>query len=152
MCFTNALYLTIFVILISRMAACSCKFHKRNQHLEWLSECLVCYTGLLRIVADLYGSMSSFRFSSCVCSSTLENNETLNLLEYRLPVTTCGIFSNWRRIAYFDTTHGDSCPTGLCTVTNTATNQTACGRTGTVQGCTSVTFLSTSSYTRVYML
>ena len=76
-------------------------------------------------------------------------NETLNLLKHHSPGTKCGIFGNWRRIAYFDTTRGDSCPTGLRTVTNTTTNQKACGRTGTVQGCTSLTFLNTGSYTKV---
>ena len=76
-------------------------------------------------------------------------NETLNLLKRHSPGAKCGIYGNWRRIAYFDTTQGDSCPTGLRTVTNSATNQRACGRTGTFQGCTSLTFLSTSSYTRV---
>ena len=76
-------------------------------------------------------------------------NETLNLLKNHPPVDKCGIFGNWRRIAYFDTTQGDSCPTGLRTVTNNATNQTACGRTGTGLGCTSVTFLTMGSYIRV---
>ena len=76
-------------------------------------------------------------------------NETLNLLKNHLPVAKCGIFGNWRRIAYFDTTQRDSCPIGLRTVTNTATKQRACGRTGTTQGCASVTFLTMGSYTRV---
>ena len=75
---------------------------------------------------------------------TLNNTLTDRLLHLESQfVTLCNITSsNWRRIAYFDTTQGDSCPTGLRTVTNYATNQTACGRTDTVQGCTSLTFLN----------
>ena len=57
----------------------------------------------------------------------LKNSSTCN---------KCGIVGNWRRISYFDTTHGDSCPTGLRTVTNTRTKQKACGRTR--GGCASV--------------
>ena len=76
-------------------------------------------------------------------------NETLSLLKHHSSGTKCGILGKWRRIAYFDTTQGDSCPPGLRTVTNTATNQKACGRTGSRQGCTSLTFLNTGSYTRV---
>ena len=68
----------------------------------------------------------------------------------RSPTTTvCNITSaNWRRIAYFDTTRGDSCPTGLSTVTNTSTGQIACGRTVNV-GCTSLQFSPNGSYTNV---
>ena len=64
-------------------------------------------------------------------------------------VTVCNITSaNWRRIAYFDTTQGDSCSTGLRTVTNTTTNQTACGRTAN-PGCTSLQFSPDGNYTNV---
>ena len=76
-------------------------------------------------------------------------NETLNQLKYHLPVAKCGIFGNWRKIAYFDTTQGDSCPNGLHTVINTTTNQTACGRTNTGAGCTSLTFPSSGNYSNV---
>ena len=63
--------------------------------------------------------------------------------------TVCNITSaNWKRIAYFDTTRGDFCPTGLRTVTNTSTNQTACGRTAN-GGCTSLQFSPNSNYTNV---
>ena len=75
-------------------------------------------------------------------------NETLSLLKYQLSVTKCGIFGNWRRIAYFDTTQGDSCPTGLRTVTNTTTNQTACGRTVN-KACTPLTFTTHGTYSNV---
>ena len=64
-------------------------------------------------------------------------------------VTVCNITSlNWRRIAYFNTTQGDSCPSSLRTVTNTTTNQTACGRTAN-GGCTSLRFSPNGSYTNV---
>ena len=65
------------------------------------------------------------------------------------PTTVCNITSaNWRRIAYFDTTRGDSCPTGLRTVTNSSTSQTACGRTAN-RGCTSLQFSPNGNYTNV---
>ena len=60
----------------------------------------------------------------------------------------CGVLGNWRRIAYFDTTKGDFCPTGLRTVTSTTTNQTACGRTAN-PGCTSLRFSPDGNYTNV---
>ena len=63
--------------------------------------------------------------------------------------TKCGLLGNWRRIAYFDTTQGDSCPTGLRTVTKTTTNQTACGRTNTRGGCVSVPIPVQVSYSQV---
>ena len=64
-------------------------------------------------------------------------------------VTVCNITSsNWKRIAYFDTTKGNTCPTGLRTVTNTSTGQTACGRTANV-GCTSLQFSPNGNYTNV---
>ena len=64
-------------------------------------------------------------------------------------VTVCNITSaNWRRVAYFDTTQGDSCPSPLRTVTNNATNQTACGRTAN-RGCSSLQFSSDRNYTNV---
>ena len=76
-------------------------------------------------------------------------NETLNMLKSELPNTKCGIRGNWRRIAYFDTTQGDSCPTGLRTVTNTTTNQIACGRTYNGEGCTSLIYTAQGTYRHV---
>ena len=76
-------------------------------------------------------------------------NETLNTLKLYSPGTKCGILGNWRRIAYFDTTQGDSCPTGLRTVTNTATKQTACGRTNSSGGCASVRIPVQVSYSQI---
>ena len=62
----------------------------------------------------------------------------------------CNITStNWRRIAYFDTTKGDSCPTGLRTVTNTTNDQTACGRTIDGEGCTSLIYTTQGTYRHV---
>ena len=77
-------------------------------------------------------------------------NETLNILNSKFYSLTlkCGIFAKWRRIAHFDTTSGDFCPTGLRTVTNSSTRQTACGRTLT-NGCTSLQFSPNGAYTNV---
>ena len=60
----------------------------------------------------------------------------------------CGIFGNWSRIAYFDTNQGDSCPTGLRTVTNTTSSQMTCGKSAD-PGCTSLQFTPNSNYTDV---
>ena len=76
-------------------------------------------------------------------------NETLNMLKSGLPNIKCGIRGNWRRIAYFDTTQGDSCPAGLRTVTNTTTDQTACGRTNNGEGCTSLIYTTQGTYRHV---
>ena len=76
-------------------------------------------------------------------------NETLNMLKLYSPGYKCGLFGNWSRIAYFDTTQGDSCPTGLRTVVNTTTNQKACGRTNTRGGCASVPISVQFSYSQV---
>ena len=64
--------------------------------------------------------------------------------------TLCNITSfNWRRIAYFDTTRGDPCPTGLYTSTNAATSQTACGTINGTSGPLSLKFPTGGSYTNV---
>ena len=92
-----------------------------------------------------------------IIAELLDTIQTLNqtltdrllYLESQIPVTVCNISSaNWRRIAYFDTTQGDSCPSSLRTVTNTATNQTACGRTAN-HGCTSLQFSPDGNYSNV---
>ena len=75
-------------------------------------------------------------------------NETLNMLKPHPPSSKCGTFGNWRRIAYFDTTQGDSCPSDLRTVSNTTTNQTACGRNVSI-GCTSLLLTTDGNYTDV---
>ena len=83
-----------------------------------------------------------------VMSELRAMNETLNILKYQSYSSKCGIIASWRRIASFDTTRGDSCPTGLRTVTNTSTNQRACGRTVS-KGCTSLQFSPNGIYTNV---
>ena len=97
------------------------------------------------------------RINESIIADLLDTIQTLNksftdrllYLESQY-VTLCNITSaNWRRIAYFDTTQGDSCPTGLHTVTNTTTSQTACGRYNTSSGCTSLTFPSSGNYSKV---
>jgi hypothetical protein len=62
--------------------------------------------------------------------------------------TKCGILGNWRRIAFLNTAESGVCPAGLRTVTNTVTNQRACGRTVNL-GCTSLQFPSGDNYTNV---
>ena len=98
------------------------------------------------------------RINESIIAEVLDTIQTLNqtltdrllYLESQIPVTFCNITSvNWRRIAYFDTTQGDSCPTRLRTVTNTTTNQTACGRTGSTQECSNLTFPSMGNYSMV---
>ena len=73
----------------------------------------------------------------------------LQQFQHSTNVTLCNITSaNWRRIAYFDTMQGDSCPTGLRTVNSTTTNQTACGRTVDYV-CTPLTFTTGGTYSNV---
>ena len=87
------------------------------------------------------------RINEFIIPELLNTIQTLNqtltdrllYLESQVFVTVCNITSvNWRRIAYFDTTQGDSCPTGLRTVTNATTSQIACGRNFSNAGCASV--------------
>ena len=93
------------------------------------------------IIAELLDTIQTL-------NQTLTNR--LLYLESQVLVTVCNITSaDWRRIAYFDTTQGDPCPTGLRTVSNTTANQTACGRTNNGSGCTSLTFPSSGNYSKV---
>ena len=98
------------------------------------------------------------KINESIIAELLDTIRTLNQtltdhllnLESQIGVTVCNITSaNWRRIAYFDTTQGDSCPTGLRTVTNTTSSQTACGRTNTSGGCASVPIPVQVSYSQV---
>ena len=98
------------------------------------------------------------KVNESIIAELLDTIQTLNqtltdrllYLESQVYVTVCNITSaNWSRIAYFDTTKGDSCPTGLRTVTNTTTNQTACGRTNSSGGCASVPIPVQSNYSHV---
>ena len=97
------------------------------------------------------------KINASIIAELLDTIQTLNqtltdrllYLESQIPVTVCNITSaNWSRIAYFDTTQGDSCPSSLRTVTNTTSSQTACGRTAN-PGCTSLQFSSDGNYTNV---
>ena len=97
---------------------------------------------------SLYTSISS-NIMKAVRSELKLINDSLNELKNDQKIMKCGVRGNWRRIAYFDTTQGDSCPAGLRTVTNTTSNQKACGRTNSAVGCTSLTFPSGGSYTNV---
>ena len=64
--------------------------------------------------------------------------------------TLCGITStNWRRIAYFDTTRGDPCPPGLHTSANTTSGQRACGTINGEKSLLSLKFPTRGSYTNV---
>ena len=98
------------------------------------------------------------KINESIIAELLDTIQTLNqtltdrllYLESQVFVTVCNITSaNWRRIAYFDTTQGDSCPTGLRTVTNTTSSQTACGRTNTSGGCASVPIPVQVNYSQV---
>ena len=62
------------------------------------------------------------KINESIIAELLDTIQTLNqtltdrllYLESQVFVTVCNITSaNWSRIAYFDTTQGDSCPTGL---------------------------------------
>ena len=97
---------------------------------------------------SLYTSIRSDIMKAVRSELKLINN-SLNELKEDKQNVKCGLSGNWRRIAYFDTTQGDSCPTGLRTVTNTTTNQTACGRRNFAHGCTSLSFPSGGNYTNV---
>ena len=101
------------------------------------------------ISAKVNESIAELLYTIQTLNRTL--TERLLSLESQVSHTTtlCNITSaNWRRIAYFDTTRGDYCPTGLRTVTNNSTDQTACGRNVT-GGCTSLQFSPNGNYTNV---
>ena len=98
------------------------------------------------------------RINEFIIPELLDTIQTLNqtltdrllYLESQVFVTVCNITSvNWRRIAYFDTTQGDSCPTGLRTVTNATTSQIACGRNFSNAGCASVHIPVQFNYSQV---
>ena len=85
----------------------------------------------------------------------VEDNKKLNervwYLEQQHGIKTlCNITSfNWRRIAYFDTTRGDPCPSGLHTSTNTTSGQRACGTTKGQRSQLSLKFSTGGNYTNV---
>ena len=92
-------------------------------------------------IADLLDTIQTLNQTLTDRLLSLESSSTTT--------TVCNITSsNWKRIAYFDTTKGISCPAGLCTVTNSSTNQIACGRSVN-RGCTSLRFSPNGNYTNV---
>ena len=72
------------------------------------------------------------------------------VLQSAFVIAKCGICSsNWRRVAHIDMTNPTSrCPSGLREVSNSATNQRACGRSVS-RGCSSVIFAAGGNYTHV---
>ena len=102
------------------------------------------------IIAELLGTIQTLNQTLTNHLLRLESHVQQTAKPTNKAITLCNTTSaNWRRIAYFDTTQGDSCPTGLRTVTNTTTNQTACGRTGSSRGCNNLTFPSMGNYSKV---
>ena len=96
-------------------------------------------------IEPIFNVSSSFR--SQVLTNLLRNFE-----EQILPGLLgdkCGVQGLWRQIANFDTKRGDSCPPGLRMITNTTTNQSACGTVRNGPGCVSVSIPVQSSYSKV---
>ena len=95
------------------------------------------------------------KLNESIITELVEANKVLSArlhsLEAKLGlVTLCNITSDkWRRIAYFDTTLGHPCPSGLRTFTNATINQTACGTTTRGPVCISVKFPTSGHYTNV---
>ena len=97
------------------------------------------------------------KLNESIIAELVEANKVLSARLYSLEgrnitdcVTLCGITSDkWRRIAYFDTTLGHPCPSGLHTFTNTTTSQRACGTTSGGRACISMKFPTGGSYTNV---
>ena len=75
---------------------------------------------------------------------------SVTALETAVNFRKCGIYStSWRRVAHIDMTDSTArCPSGLRVVSNSTTNQRACGRS-VDSGCSSVTFPIRENYTHV---
>ena len=75
---------------------------------------------------------------------------SITVLETALNFRKCGIYStSWRRVAHIDMTDpAAQCPSGLRVVSNSTTNQRACGRSAS-SGCSSLKFPTRGSYTHV---
>ena len=73
-----------------------------------------------------------------------------SVMDIQSAFTKCGIFStSWRRVALIDMTNPTTrCPRGLVEVSNTTTNQRACGRS-VDDSCSSVTFPIGEKYSHV---
>ena len=94
------------------------------------------------------------KLNESIIAELVEANKVLSArlhsLEAKNMMTLCNTPSDkWRRIAYFDTTLGHPCPSGLRTFTNTTTNQTACGTTPGQKLRISMNFSTGGSYTNV---
>ena len=77
------------------------------------------------------------------------NDISKSLSDIKSAFTKCEIYdTNWRRVAYIDTTQGSPCPPGLREVNDSTLNKRACGKKLN-SGCSSVTFPSGGSYTHV---
>ena len=98
------------------------------------------------------------KINESILAELLDTIQTLNqtltdrllYLESQAFLTVCNITSaNRRRIAYFDTTQGDSCPSGLRTFTNIRTNWTACGTPSEGPVRISLNFSTGGEYTNI---
>ena len=103
------------------------------------------------IIADLLETNTGLNSIVHTLSDTVHKlKEQVHILEQQNPYTLCNITSHkWRRIAYFDTTLGHPCPSGLRTFTNTTTNQTVCGTTTKGPVRISMKFPTGGNYTNV---
>ena len=89
------------------------------------------------------------KLNESIIAELVERVQYLEQQQHNI-TTLCNITSyNWRRIAYFDTTRGDPCPSGLRTFTNTTTGQKACGTTDEGPQQRSLNFTTGGSYTHV---
>ena len=103
------------------------------------------------IIADLLETNTGLNSIVHTLNDTVHKlKKQVHILEQQNPFTLCNITSNkWRRIAYFDTTLGHPCPSGLRTFTNTTTNQTACRTPPGQRLRISMKFPTGGSYTNV---
>ena len=113
------------------------------------------YTVLNREEFDRMCEATVKKFNEFIIAELMKDNRQLServryLEQQQQAKTLCNITStSWKRIAYFDTTRGDPCPSGLHTSTNAATNQTACGTTVRWNSPLSLKFTTGGSYTNV---
>ena len=102
-----------------------------------------------RVSENVTNKLNESTLAEVLLSYYSQLNERIQYLEQQHPKTLCNITStSWRRIAYFDTTRGDACPSGLHTSTNTTTIKTACGTTYQRRQL-SLNFATGGSYTNV---
>jgi hypothetical protein len=99
------------------------------------------------LIEPIFNVSSLFR--SVVLAKLLRNFEEQKLRGSNSFGEKCGVQGLWRQIAYFDTKRGDPCPPGLHMITNTVTNQSACGTSHDGPGCTSVFFPICCGYSKV---